>query len=114
VRELREFRERYGDFEREGVRVAGVSRDTVEKHREWAQRLRIPYPLLADPGMSAARALGLVHTLGLGGWNVDLFRRATLLVDADGTVAAVWGRVKVRGHAQQVLDAARALRRSPA
>lgn len=114
MRELREFRERHGDFERAGVAVAGVSRNTLAQHREWAERLRLPYPLLADPEMRAARALGLVHTLGLGGWNVELFRRATLLVDADGIVAAVWGKVKVRGHARQVLDAALALGRGAA
>lgn len=93
--------------------MAGVSRNTLEAHREWAARLRLPYPLLADPSLEAARALGLVHTLGLGGWNVELFRRSTLLVDTDGIVVAVWGKVKVRGHARQVLDAARALAGGP-
>jgi peroxiredoxin Q/BCP len=114
VRELREFREHHAAFESAGIVVAGVSRDTLERHREWAERLRLPYPLLADPEMRAARELGLVHVLGLGGWNVELFRRSTLLVDRDGIVAAVWGKVKVRGHALQVLEAARALQRPPA
>jgi peroxiredoxin Q/BCP len=111
VRELREFRESHAEFEREGVALAGASADRLESHRRWAQRLRIPYPLLSDPDRTAGRALGLVRRFGLGAWAVELFRRATLLVDARGEVAAAWGDVKVRGHAGQVLDAARALRR---
>lgn len=111
MRELREFRELHADFEREDIAVAGVSRNTLEDHRAWVERLRLPYPLLADPDMGAARALGLVHTLGIGGWNVELFRRSTLLVDRDGTVAAAWGTVKVRGHARLVWESAMALKR---
>jgi peroxiredoxin len=48
----------------------------------------------------------------VGAWTIDLFRRVTLLVDDTGAIAAVWGQVKIRGHAAAVLEAARALRRA--
>ncbi len=112
MRELREFREAHPEFEREGVALAGVSADTLESHRKWTERLHIPYPLLSDPERTAGEALGLVRHLGIGGWTINLFRRATLLVDIHGVVAAAWGSVKLRGHAAQVLAAARALKRA--
>ncbi|MFI5370405.1 MAG: peroxiredoxin [Candidatus Eisenbacteria bacterium] len=109
MRELREFRERHDDFRDDGILVAGVSSDTLASHQQWTERLHIPYPLVSDTARVAAHALGLVMTLGIGGWNIELFRRTTLLVGRDGRVAAVWGKVKVRGHARTVLEAARAL-----
>ena len=109
MRELREFRGAHPEFERTGVALAGVSTNTVESHREWGARLGLPYPLLADPERRAAEALGLVRRIGVGGWSIDLFRRATLLVDVNGRVAAAWARVRIRSHAAEVLSAARAL-----
>jgi len=91
------------------VAIAGVSTDSLESHQKWSKRLRIPFPLLSDPDRLAGHQLGLLRKLGVGGWSVELFRRATLLVDRAGNVAAAWTEVKIRGHAQQVLEAARAL-----
>jgi len=108
VRELREFREHHDQFVRADVAVAGVSADPIERHREWAARLGLPYPLLADRDRAAARALGLVRSIGIGDWKVELLRRTTLLVDREGRIAAVWGTVRIRGHAAQVLEVARA------
>jgi peroxiredoxin len=53
--------------------------------------------------------MGLVRKLGLGGWSIELFRRATLLADRDGVVVAAWTEVRMRGHAAEVLAAARGL-----
>jgi len=112
VRELREFRGAHPDFVRAGVALAGVSTNTLESHREWSARLDLPYPLLADPERRAATALGLVRRIGVLGWSIDLFRRATLLVDREGKVAAAWTQVRIRSHASEVLNAARALTRT--
>lgn len=87
-----------------------MSVDTIESHAKWIARLRIPFLLLSDPERGAGRALGLMRRIQLGSWGVELFRRATLLIDARGVVAAAWGKVRVRGHAEQVLAAARTLK----
>jgi peroxiredoxin Q/BCP len=110
VRELREFREVHPEFQSRGIALAGVSADSIESHRRWSERLRLPYPLLSDPEHRAGRALGLVRRLGIGSWSVELFRRATLLVDDRGMVAGVWADVRIRGHGREVLKAAEALR----
>ena len=109
MRELREFREAYPAYEQASVALAGVSTDSPRSHDTWTRRLRIPFPLLSDPDRVAGHALGLVRRLGIGGWSVELFRRATLLARADGIVAAAWTEVRIRGHAAKVLEAARAL-----
>ena len=90
-----------------------MSRDSVASHQAWVRRLSLPYPLLHDGDRGAARQLGLFRAIKVGGWTIDLFRRVTLLVDDTGAIAAVWGQVKIRGHATAVLEVARALRRSP-
>jgi len=109
VRELREFREHHAEYARAGVALAGMNADTVVGNRGWAQRLKVEYPLLSDRDRSAARALGALRTIGIGTWKLELFRRATFLVARDGIVSAVWGQVRVRGHAREVLETARTL-----
>jgi len=95
------------------VGLAGVSTDTIESHRSWTARMKLPYPLLSDADRRVCHALGLVRRIGGGPWTIELYRRSTLLVDVDGVVAAIWGHVKVRGHASEVLRAARVLVASP-
>lgn len=109
MRELREFRVAHDRYAERGLVVAGINRESVEKNTEWARRLSLPYPLLSDAEQQAGHALRVIRRLGLGAWTVDLYRRSTFLVDRDGLIAAVWGNVKVRGHAAQVLAAAEAL-----
>lgn len=88
--------------------VAGVNRDGVASNRQWASRLEIPYPLLTDAAGEAGPMFGVSRRIALGEWSLELFRRVTFLVDLEGTIAAVWNRVKVRGHATEVLRLARA------
>ena len=97
--------------------VAGVSLETPDANRGWVRRLRLSYPLLTDRDRAAGRAFGFLRRVGIGGWGVELLRRATVLIDRDGQIAAVWDRVQGRGHAAQVREMARALvqdRPSPA
>jgi len=90
--------------------VVGASRDPVESNRYWSRRLRLPYPLPSDRAGALGAELGVTRTLRVGAWKVEFLRRSTLLAGPDGRIAAVWDDVKIRGHAEQVLEAARALR----
>jgi peroxiredoxin Q/BCP len=109
VRELREFRVAHDQYVAHGLVVAGVNRESPESNLEWSKRLALPYPLLSDSGQKAGEAFRVMRRIGLGAWTVDMYRRSTFLIDRNGVIAAVWGSVKVRGHAAQVLAAARAL-----
>ena len=93
--------------------MAGVSPDSLESHRHWVGRLGLRFPLLSDRERRLGTALHLIRRVGIGDWTIEIFRRATLLVDPQGQIAAFWGQVKIRGHALEVLAAARALRRAP-
>ena len=106
---MREFRAHYSALVEAGVEVAGVSPDTPESSAEWARRMDLPYPLLSDVERTAGHAFGVVRSVGIGAWNVEFFRRTTFLVDARGVVVAMWRKVKIRGHALEVRDMARAL-----
>jgi peroxiredoxin Q/BCP len=106
---MREFRVHYSEFQQAGIAVAGVTLDGVESCRQWAERLDLPYPLLSDPRREAGRAFHVLQEFGLGPWKIEFFSRTTFLADTSGVVRAVWGEVKLRGHARQVLETARSL-----
>jgi peroxiredoxin Q/BCP len=110
---MREFRVHHEAMRAAGLTVAGISLDTAESSRMWTERLHLPFPLLSDVDRHAGAAFGVIRRIGLGGWNIEFFRRATFLVDARGMVVAVWERVKVRGHALDIMDVARALEERP-
>ena len=106
---MRGFRAHHAGFASAHVRLAGVTLDTLESCRWWANRLRLPYPLLSDSARAAGTRCHVLRRVGLGDWNIEFFRRSTFLADRSGVVRAVWGDVKIRGHAAEVLRAASAL-----
>ena len=106
---MREFRAHYAELKEAGLEVAGVSLDSPESSRAWTRRLHLPYPLLSDGSRQAGTAFGVIRRVGIGGWNVEFFRRSTFLVDDCGRIVAVWASVKTRGHALEVIETARAL-----
>ena len=97
-------------FEAAGVAVLGVSKDPPEKHRKFATKHSLAAPLASD-----AAEGGLSDALGIWTEKVNYGRtymgmvRTTLLVGPDGRIVRVWDKVKVKGHAAEVLEAARAL-----
>ena len=90
--------------------VAGVTPEPIESTRKWSKRLELPYSLLSDTKDQVAEALHVVRHVKAGPWTLDLHRRVTFLIDAAGEIGAVWERVKVRGHAAEVLSVARLAR----
>ena len=99
-----------GEFEQAGTALLGISKDSAERHRKFAAKHSLTVPLATD-----AAEGGLSDALGIWTEKVNYGRtymgmvRTTVLVDAAGKVARVWSKVKVKGHAAEVLEAARAL-----
>jgi peroxiredoxin Q/BCP len=110
---VREFRAHLDAFLRHGIQVACVTHESIEANRRWSERLEIRYPMLADVEGEAAHALGVNRRIGVGSWTLELARRTTLLVDVHGDVAAVWSKVRIRGHALEVLGMAKTLPAAP-
>ncbi len=103
TREAVEFRELIPAFDEIGVRVFGISPDSIDSHERFAQKHGLNFPLLADTDHRVANAYGLwveKQMYGREFWGVQ---RATLLIGADGAVSHAWPKVRPKGHAEAVL-----------
>jgi peroxiredoxin Q/BCP len=96
-------------FERAGVALLGVSRDSIASHDRFREQHRLPFDLLSDPEERACRRFDVIREKKLYGRTMLGVERSTFLIDAEGTLRREWRRVKVEGHAREVLEAARSL-----
>jgi thioredoxin-dependent peroxiredoxin len=109
TRESQDFRDRYGAFRKAGVTVVGVSRDSVASHDKFTARESLPFPLLADTDERVCKLFDVIKTKSLYGRKYLGVERSTFLIDATGRLRQEWRNVKVPGHAEAVLEAARNL-----
>jgi thioredoxin-dependent peroxiredoxin len=109
TREAQDFTALMPRFAQAGVAVIGISRDTVAKHGKFAAKYDLAVPLGSDLDGSVTEAFGVWGEKQLYGRTYMGIERATFLYAADGTLAQAWRRVKVPGHVEAVLAAARAL-----
>ena len=98
-----------GDFEKAGTWILGVSKDDPKKHQKFTEKYELKVSLASDMDGSVCEAFGTWGEKSLYGRKYMGIERATFLIDRDGTVARVWRKVKVPGHAEEVLAAAREL-----
>lgn len=89
------------------VRVFGVSGDSVESHRAFADKFDLNFVLLSDPNHELINSVGVYGEKNLYGKIVLGLIRSTFLLDADGKITKAWASVKAKGHADQVVKAAR-------
>ena len=91
------------------VSVVGISKDTIEKHEKFVAKHNIGIPLLSDAEANTCEDFGVWVEKNNYGKKYMGIQRATFLIDPDGKIAAVWPRVKVAGHVEAVLEAAKGL-----
>ncbi len=96
------FRDEKGRLEELGAVVLGVSADGVESHRLFAEKYRLNFPLLADPGRQAIQAYGAWGKKNLYGKVHEGVLRQTFLIDPEGRIAHIWPKVDPEGHAEEV------------
>jgi peroxiredoxin Q/BCP len=104
-----DFRDREAALRAAGALVFGISRDTLKSHANFRAKQALGFPLLSDADGEVHRAYGAWGEKTMYGRTSVGAVRTTVLVDADGRVAQVWSPVKVAGHAEAVLLAARGL-----
>jgi peroxiredoxin Q/BCP len=109
-----EFTDLMPEFSKLGAIVVGISPDTVEKHCSFRDKYNLGVTLAADPERKAIEAYGIWQLKKLWGVEYMGVKRVTVLVGADGKVAGTFLATRIKGHAQKVLDAVRALGSVPA
>ena len=107
--ENRDFSALRPEFEKAGTALLGVSKDPPAKHAKFAAKHGLTAPLATDADGGLSDALGVWGEKSLYGRLFMGMHRTTYLVDAEGRIARVWRKVKVKGHAAEVLEAAKAL-----
>ncbi|ERP97817.1 alkyl hydroperoxide reductase [Labrenzia sp. C1B10] len=103
------FTEQSDAFAKLGVTIIGLSPDTAAKHDKFIAKHNLAIRLGADTEKEVAEAYGVWVEKSMYGKKYMGVERTTFLVGADGKIAEVWRKVKVPGHADAVLEAARAL-----
>ena len=106
TREAQDFTELAGDFAKAGVKVVGLSRDPMKKHDKFIAKYDLKVPLASDEDGAISDAFGTWVEKSMYGRKYMGMERATYLIGADGRVLKTWRKVKVPGHAAEVLKAA--------
>ena len=107
TREAQDFTMLAPDFEKAGVKVVGVSRDAMKSHEKFIGKYGLSVPLASDEDGRISDAFGTWVEKSMYGRKYMGMERATYLIGADGRVLRAWRKVKVPGHAGEVLKVAR-------
>lgn len=103
------FRDLHGRFARAGAKIFGISRDSLASHAKFCAKYSFPFELLSDVEEKVCRLFDVIREKNMYGRKVLGIERSTFLVDGKGILRQEWRKVKVDGHAEDVLEAARTL-----
>jgi thioredoxin-dependent peroxiredoxin len=103
------FRDLHPRFVRAGVKVFGISRDSLASHAKFCAKYSFPFELLSDVDETACRLFDVIREKNMYGRKVLGIERSTFLIDGKGVLRQEWRKLKVDGHAEEVLEAARSL-----
>ena len=109
TKEAQDFSSLSGDFAKAGATVIGVSKDSVKSHAKFTAKYDLAVPLGSDPEGAVIERYGSWVEKNMYGRNYMGIERSTFLIGKDGKLARIWRKVKVAGHAAEVLKAAQSL-----
>ncbi|HRK07304.1 MAG TPA: peroxiredoxin [Pseudobdellovibrionaceae bacterium] len=107
--ESQDFARLRRDFEASGAVILGCSRDSVKSHDGFKQKYDLGFELLSDPTESFCRSFHVIQMKSLYGRQFEGVERSTFVVSREGVVLKEWRKVKVAGHAEEVLEFVRSL-----
>ena len=107
--EGQDFRDRHTKFKRANTVIFGVSRDSLKSHENFKTKQSFPFELISDPDEKLCRQFDVIREKKLYGKTFMGIERSTFLIDKDGKLRGEWRKVKVKGHADEVLEAVKAL-----
>ncbi len=103
--EGQDFRDLHGKFKRQNTVILGVSRDSLASHEKFRDKHNFPFDLLSDPDEKLCRQFDVIKEKSLYGRKFLGIERSTFLIDETGKLRREWRKVRVKGHAAQVLEA---------
>jgi peroxiredoxin Q/BCP len=103
------FRDHIKDFDKANTSILGVSRDSIKRHENFKTKQCFPFELLSDEDESLCKQFDVIKLKKLYGKEYMGVDRSTFLIDGDGKLVREWRGVKVKGHVEEVLEAARQL-----
>jgi peroxiredoxin Q/BCP len=104
-----DFKALHARFSRQKTVILGVSRDSIASHEKFKAKQGFPFDLLSDPDEKLCKQFDVIHEKSLYGKKFMGVVRSTFLIDADGKLREEWRKVKVKGHAEDVLERVRML-----
>lgn len=99
-----DFKKLYSRFKSAGCDILGVSRDSVKSHSGFRDKCGFPFELLSDENEELCRAFDVIQMKSLYGRKFEGIERSTFVIGRDGKVLKDWRKVKVAGHADEVLE----------
>jgi len=104
-----DFRDLHRQFSALGAVVAGISRDSLKSHESFKAKMEFPFPLLSDADEKLCSQFDVIKMKNMYGKKVRGIERSTFLIGDDGKLVREWRKVKVDGHAAEVLAAVKTL-----
>ena len=104
TRETKEFNQRYSDFKSLGIKVFGLSKDTLASHISFSKKLDLQFPLISDPDTQLIQNLNAWKEKSMYGKKYMGTERSTFLIDQNLIIKHIWRKVKIDGHVKQVFD----------
>lgn len=109
TQEGKDFRDLSDAFTKANTLILGISRDSMASHAKFCAKLALPFPLISDPEETLCRLFGVMIEKNMFKKFFLGIDRSTFLIDSKGILRQIWRNVRVKGHAQTVLEAAQAL-----
>ena len=103
------FRDLFSEFGKANTEILGVSRDSIKRHENFKAKQEFPFELLSDENEALCKQFDVIHEKNMYGRKVMGIVRSTFLIDGEGVLRAEWRKVRVKGHADEVLEAAQSL-----
>jgi len=108
-----DFRDNHTQFKSCKATVLGASRDSLQSHEKFRAKHKLPFDLISDPNEKLCKLFDVIKEKNMYGRKVLGIERSTFLVDSEGILRCEWRKIKVRGHAKEVLHALKDLYAAP-
>lgn len=105
TREACDFRDSFSILSASGAVVLGISKDTPRTHEKFRTKHQLPFPLLSDESGDVCQSYNVINKKNLFGNTFLGIQRSTFLIDENGIIKAIWRKVKVSGHVEEILAA---------